>query len=528
MAIDKLLNVSFQELFDPATVTDRVRVAFSGSWDIANLSTTLESSTLQYVKPSESTIQLNTESASADMNSATLAANAGLISRRGSVIGTLNTNVNFNTFSFPSSSAFGVYDGVGGLEIAFFSGSVQYNDAVTGSAEITSPGVNNFNLLGITPGQPDTIFEWTASNGTDVNQIQISYLFPVTASILPTTSSIPFNQLNGAGILNPDNFDANITYNITMGAPTCSGSAYFTMEATRDADGFFDGFSPQPAKANFTNFVNISQDTLIESKSPGAFGNHVWSIVIPPGGGTFDYIPNNITMFADTVRLRGTGGVTFTYSEADYVFSSKAQLVTAVNLWVSDNAAALSFYGEINTWNVSAITDMDELFKDKTTFNSNISAWDVSNVTTMRFMFDNAQNFNQNIDTWKVGKVENMFQMFINADSFNSPINSWDVSNVVNMRDMFYNAGSFQQPLNLWEVDSLSDARLFMGTTGGGGAITYTLLDTLLNGWVVNLAALQSNVIISFGDSTFTSAGLTARNILVNTKGWTITDGGQV
>ena len=99
MAIDKLLNVSFQELFDPATVTDRVRVAFSGSWDIANLSTTLESSTLQYVKPSESTIQLNTESASADMNSATLAANAGLINRRGSVIGTLNTNVNFNTFS---------------------------------------------------------------------------------------------------------------------------------------------------------------------------------------------------------------------------------------------------------------------------------------------------------------------------------------------------------------------------------------------------------------------------------------------
>ena len=100
MAIDKLLNVSFQELFDPATVTDRVRVAFSGSWDIANLSTTLESSTLQYVKPSESTIQLNTESASADMNSATLAANAGLISRRGSVIGTLNTNVNFTVFIF--------------------------------------------------------------------------------------------------------------------------------------------------------------------------------------------------------------------------------------------------------------------------------------------------------------------------------------------------------------------------------------------------------------------------------------------
>ena len=124
--------------------------------------------------------------------------------------------------------------------------------------------------------------------------------------------TITFDQLNGKGILNPDTFDANQTYNITMGAPTCSGSAYFTMEATRDVDGRFDGFSPQPAKANFTNFVNISQDTLIESKSPGEFESHVWSIVIPPGGGTFNYFPLTTT-FNNTVFLRGTGGITFTY-----------------------------------------------------------------------------------------------------------------------------------------------------------------------------------------------------------------------
>ena len=42
------------------------------------------------------------------------------------------------------------------------------------------------------------------------------------------------------------------------------------------------------------------------------------------------------------------------------------------------------------------------------------------------------------------------------------------------------------------------------------------------------LAALQSNLTISFGNSTFTAAGLTAKNILVNDKGWTITDGGSI
>ena len=312
---------------------------------------------------------------------------------------------------------------------------------------------------------------------------------------------ITFDQLNGKGVLNPATFNANRTYSITMGAPTCSGSAYFTMEAVRDANGSFDGFSAQPAKANFTKFVNISQDTLIVSKSPGEFESHVWSIVIPPGGGTFDYFPLTTT-FDGTVFLRGTGGITFTY-DGDYVFTTKAELQTAVNLWISDNAAAISTYGQINTWDTMAITDMANLFDSKTTFNSNISSWNVSSVTTMQLMFNGATSYNQ-------------------------PINNWNVENVVNMSNMFNGANAFQQPLNLWELNSLTNGAQFMGPTAGVGAITYNLLDTLYNGWVVDFAALQSNVTISFGDSTFTAAGLAAKNILVNDKGWIITDGGQV
>ena len=93
---------------------------------------------------------------------------------------------------------------------------------------------------------------------------------------------------------------------------------------------------------------------------------------------------------------------------------------------------------------------------------------------------------------------------------------------------MFNFVSSFQQPLNLWDLNSLVTADLFMGSTGVAGAITYTLLDTLYNGWVVDFAALQPNVTIDFGDSTFTSAGLAAKNILVNNKSWNIYDGGQV
>ncbi|SVE05521.1 uncharacterized protein METZ01_LOCUS458375, partial [marine metagenome] len=67
-----------------------------------------------------------------------------------------------------------------------------------------------------------------------------------------------------------------------------------------------------------------------------------------------------------------------------------AELQTAVDLWVSDNSSALASYGEINTWDVSLITDMSDLFKLKTTFNDDISNWDVSNVINMSEMFENA------------------------------------------------------------------------------------------------------------------------------------------
>ena len=88
------------------------------------------------------------------------------------------------------------------------------------------------------------------------------------------------------------------------------------------------------------------------------------------------------------------------------------ELETAVNLWVDDNESALIIYGEINTWDVSLITDMYELFRNKETFNDDIGNWDVSNVTNMGYMFYFANNFNQDLSSWDVVNVTNMFVMF--------------------------------------------------------------------------------------------------------------------
>ena len=143
---------------------------------------------------------------------------------------------------------------------------------------------------------------------------------------------------------------------------------------------------------------------------------------------------------------------------------TKAELQTAVDLWVSDNPSALSTYGEIDTWDVSLITDMRGLIRE-TTFNDDISSWDVSNVTNMREMFYDAEIFNQDISSWDVSNVTTMRDMFGFANSFNQDISSWDVSNVTNMFVMFNGASNFNQNISSWDVSNVTDMRvMFDGT----------------------------------------------------------------
>ena len=145
---------------------------------------------------------------------------------------------------------------------------------------------------------------------------------------------------------------------------------------------------------------------------------------------------------------------------------TKAELQTAVDLWVSDNSSARSNYGEINTWDVSLITDMSELFKDKSTFNDNISNWDVDNVTNMGSLFSGTTKFNGDLSEWDVSNVTSFDSMFSSAKSFNNnSLANWDVSSVTNMRQMFYGASAFNGDISGWDVSSVTNMRVMFSQT---------------------------------------------------------------
>ena len=67
-------------------------------------------------------------------------------------------------------------------------------------------------------------------------------------------------------------------------------------------------------------------------------------------------------------------------------------IFAAVDLWCRDEAAARVAYGDISTWDTSAVSDMSMLVYNLDTqcrddFNANVNNWNVASVTNMAFMF---------------------------------------------------------------------------------------------------------------------------------------------
>merc|ERR1719420_2350992 len=126
---------------------------------------------------------------------------------------------------------------------------------------------------------------------------------------------------------------------------------------------------------------------------------------------------------------------------------TKQELVTAVKICLQESPKGDCYdhrYGSIEDWDVSYITDMDDLFMNAKFFNADISKWDTRMVTTMSRMFYGATSFNRDIADWDVSRVTDMRDMFRGATSFNHDITHWNVRNVRYFDKMFNDAKSFQ------------------------------------------------------------------------------------
>jgi len=198
------------------------------------------------------------------------------------------------------------------------------------------------------------------------------------------------------------------------------------------------------------------------------------------------------------------------------------------------------FNQPIGNWNTSNVTNMSSMFAGCTLFNQDLGNWDISKVTTFNNTFISCTNFNNggspNINNWTINPNSNvsMVDMFALCSNFNQPINNWNTLRVISMQGMFRNCSQFNQPLNNWNTSNVTTMLwMFRGasqfnqdisnwnvsnvTTMGGVDLGMFLLATSFNqnlgAWNLRLAGVSLREI-------FRSSGMSCQNYTDTIVGW--------
>ncbi len=144
----------------------------------------------------------------------------------------------------------------------------------------------------------------------------------------------------------------------------------------------------------------------------------------------------------------------------------------------------------------ATVTDLSSAFLQNTqTSFTNLNNWDVSNVTNMQNMFQMASNFNQDISTWNTSSVTNMSSMFSMTNNFNQDISNWNTSSVTTMDRMFISSGAFNQDLNNWNTSSVTDMSYMFNSA--------SVFDGDISGWNTSSVINMSNMFSSNSFSHF-------------------------
>jgi hypothetical protein len=92
-------------------------------------------------------------------------------------------------------------------------------------------------------------------------------------------------------------------------------------------------------------------------------------------------------------------------------------VATAVTAWLGGDATT---YGNISDWDVSAVSNMYQLFYTKSAFNADISRWNVASATGLTRFLSGASAFDQNLTGWNVLRVANVTSAFDSATALSN------------------------------------------------------------------------------------------------------------
>ena len=190
--------------------------------------------------------------------------------------------------------------------------------------------------------------------------------------------------------------------------------------------------------------------------------------------------------------------------------------------------------GEINlsSWDVSSLINVNNMlggYSQNLSHKVNLSNWNAPNLTSIHHMFGNNSYIAElDITNWNVPNITSVRETFKGCRNFTSivGIEYLDTSNVSDMYRLLYDADKFDQSLESFNMQNVTELRDILARTEPGIS-TYNYDSTLIS-WANQV--VRPNEQTSFGSAKYTLGGEAeaARNTLINTYGWTITDGGGI
>jgi len=186
---------------------------------------------------------------------------------------------------------------------------------------------------------------------------------------------------------------------------------------------------------------------------------------------------------------------------------------------------------DVSNFDTSSVTNMSLMFYNCSSLTSlDVSNFDTSSVTSMSEMFRFCSALTSlDITNFDTSSVTDMGRMFLSCSSLTSlDVTNFDTSSVTDMGGMFRACSSLEDVIGIenFNIESVTVFNISgLGLFTGSGLPT-SRYDALLVNWAAQ--NVNSNLTVDFGNSQYTAGGAAeaARNTLINTYGWVITDGG--
>ena len=265
-----------------------------------------------------------------------------------------------------------------------------------------------------------------------------------------------------------------------------------------------------------------STDFIIEVKTDNAGTSLDNQFTIPTTTGTYLY---DVTTSDGQTILGNTGNLTITFPSAGTYDINISGDFPRILLSGTTDKLKLT---DIKNWGNIEWTSMNSAFFgcNNLTAVTATDTPDLSSVVDMRGMFNSCSQMTSiDVSNWDVSNTALYSQTFIRCYLLNIDVSNWDTSSFTKVDNMFNDCDAFDYGLANWNIDNIADYNGFMNNATGLSTANY---DATLISWAAQTPSL--NEVPNFGGSQYTLGGAAeaARNTLINTYGWTITDGGGI